>query len=244
MKSPKAKSKRYPQKIIPKQEFFEYVLKRVLKIRPVAAFLGLMDQYRYPTGHRGRYIARLMNKEHEAVTLWALNKVKIASDGIILDVGCGGGKTINRLAQLVPHGKVFGVDISSDMVEYSKELNEELIAQNRVQIVEASVERMSFPDNHFDLVTAFETYFFWPNFRGALKEIKRVLKPGGKLFLVNEMVKDGAYDVENAKLIAKTHVRLIPLQEIRNVMVSIGFVDVQVFTKTESPWNAVLAQKQ
>ena len=244
MKCPKGKSKRNPQKVAPRQAFFENVLERVLTTQIVEAILGLMNQYRYPTGPLGRYVAKQMNQGHEPLTLWGLTKVKIASNNIILDVGCGGGKTVSRLAQLAPHGKVFGVDHSFDMVEYSKKMNKKLIAQNRVQIVEGSVEKMSFPDNYFDLVTAFETYYFWLNFRDALKEIKRVLKPGGKLHLVNEMVKDGVYEVKNAKLIAETHVRLIPLQEIRNVMRSIGFVDVQVFTKTESPWNAVLAQKQ
>ena len=207
------------------------------------AVLGLMDQYRHPSGRRGRFAAKLMNKGHEPLTLWGLTKVKIASYDVILDVGCGGGKTLGRLAQLAPLGKVFGVDNSSDMVDYSKKVNEKLIARDRVQIVGGSVEKMFLPDNYFDLVTAFEAYYFWLNFHDALKEIKRVLKPSGKLCLVNEMAKDGVYEIKNAKLIEKTHVHLVPVQEIRNAMLSIGFADVQVFTKTESPWNTVLAQK-
>jgi ubiquinone/menaquinone biosynthesis C-methylase UbiE len=106
------------------------------------------------------------------------------------------------------------------------------------------LHRARFPHDYFDLVTAFETYYFWLSFRDALVEIKRVLKPGGKLLLVNEMVQDGVYEVKYPKLIEETHVRLIPLEEIRNAMRSVGFVGVQVFTKAESPWNAVLAQKQ
>ncbi|MFH0960620.1 MAG: class I SAM-dependent methyltransferase [Pseudomonadota bacterium] len=244
MNCPKGKSKRSPQKVEPRPVFFECVLKRVLKIQKVAAILRLMDQYRYPTGPLGRYVAEQMNQGHEPLTLWGLTKIKIASNSVILDVGCGGGKTVSKLAHLAPRGRVYGIDISSDMVEYSKKVNKKLIDQNRVQIVEGAVEKMSFPDNYFDLVTAFETYFFWINFLGAINEIKRVLRSGGRLLLVNEMVKDGVYEVENAKLIEKTHVHLIPLQEIRNVMLSIGFVDVQVFTETGSPWNAVLTQKQ
>jgi len=60
---------------------------------------------------------------------------------------------------------------------------------------------------------------------------------------VNEMVKDGVYEVETAEIIEKTQVRIVPLEEIRNILQSVGFADVQVFTKAESPWNAVLAQK-
>ena len=203
----------------------------------------LLDQYKCPTGRRGRVVAALMNKGHEALTLWGLTHVNIEPDYVILDVGCGGGKTISRLAQQAPLGKVFGIDYSADMVAYSRKVNKKLIAENRAEIREGSVEKTGFPDNFFDLVTANETYYFWPSLPNALREIKRVLKFGGQLLLVNEMVKDGVYDVENAEIIEKTQVCLVPLEEIRNILQSVGFVDVQIFTKAESPWNAVLARK-
>lgn len=244
MNHKKQNPKRNRPQIGIKYTFLDPVLYYALKIRPVATILNLNLQYQYPTGKRGRYIARLMNQSHEPLTQWGLTKVEITSNDVILDVGCGGGKTLGRLAQLAPLGKVFGIDISPEMVKYSEEVNKELVAQNRVQILEGSVEKMSFPDDYFDLVTAFETYFFWSNFRNAIQEIKRVMKSGGKLLLVSEMLKDGMYEIKNAKLIEETNVHLIPLQEIQNVLCSIGFADVQVFTETESPWNAVLGIKQ
>jgi ubiquinone/menaquinone biosynthesis C-methylase UbiE len=141
-------------------------------------------------------------------------------------------------------GKVFGIDYSADMVEYSQKVNKILIAENRVEIREGSVEKTGFPGNFFDLVTAIETYYFWYSLPDALQEIKRVLKPEGKLLVVNEMVKDGVYEVEHAEMIERTQVCLFPLEEIRRIMESVGFVNVQIFTKDESPWNAILAQKQ
>ena len=204
----------------------------------------LLDQYKCPTGHRGRVVAALMNKRHKALTLWGLTHVNVEPNYVILDVGCGGGKTISRLAQQAPLGKVFGIDCSADMVAYSRKVNKKLIAENHVEIHEGSVEKTGFPDNFFDLVTAIETYYFWPRLPDALQEIKRVLKPEGKLLLVNEMVKDGVYEVEHAEMIEKTQVCLFPLEEIRRNMQSVGFVNVQIFTNDESPWNAILAQKQ
>jgi ubiquinone/menaquinone biosynthesis C-methylase UbiE len=204
----------------------------------------LMEQYKCPTGRRGRLVAASMNKGHKPLTLWGLTHVNIEPDYVILDVGCGGGKTVSRLAKRAPLGKVFGIDYSADMVEYSRKVNKKLIAENRVEIVEASVEKTSFPDNFFDLVTAVETYYFWPNLFDALREIRRVLKPNGKLLMVNEMVKDGVYEIKHAKMIEKTHVHLIPLEEVKDTMLSVGLVDVQVFTKAGSPWNAILAKKQ
>lgn len=203
----------------------------------------LMDQYRCPTGADGRKIALSMNLGHESLTLWGLSHLTVKPDWVVLDVGCGGGKTLNRLAQLVPKGKVYGVDHSHDMVQFSKEVNQDLIAQNRVEITQGTVEKLPFPNDSFDLVTAIETYYFWNNFTAALSEINRVLKTDGWLLLVNEMIKDGKYEVEQAKLIEQTHVRLIPLKEIQQALWRAGFVAVQVFTKVASPWNAVLAKK-
>jgi ubiquinone/menaquinone biosynthesis C-methylase UbiE len=203
----------------------------------------LMDQYRHPTGSRGRQVAALMNKGHKPLTLWGLTHVVIKPDSVILDVGCGGGKTVNQLAQQAPLGKVFGIDHSAEMVKYSRKVNRKLIAENRVEIREGSVEKTGFPDAFFDLVTAIETYYFWPSFPDALQEIRRVLKPSGKLLMVNEMVKDGVYEVENARMIEQTHVRLLSMEEIKNVLCAVGFADVRIFTKAASPWNAVLAQK-
>ena len=205
---------------------------------------GLMDQFKCPRGRRGRLVAALMNRGHQPLTLWGLTHVTIEPNYVILDVGCGGGKTVSRLAQRVPLGKVFGIDYSAEMVNYSRKVNKKFIAENRVEIVEGSVEKTGFPDDFFDLVTAIETYYFWPSFSEALKEILRVLKHSGKFLMVNEMVQDGVYDVKYAKTIEQAHVRLIPLDEIRSTALCVGFPDVQIFTKAGSPWNAILAKKQ
>ena len=202
--------------------------------------LNLGDQYRCPRGLRGRLVASMMNRHHEKLTLWGLTKVSVGLDFVVLDVGCGGGKTVNRLARMARQGKVFGIDYSADMVKFSKKFNKTLIAQNRVEILEESVENMGFKDNFFDLATAFETYYFWINFPEAIAEINRVLKPRGKLILVNELL----YGVTPAKQIEKTHVKLLPLEGIQKVIQSVGFGSVQIFTNPESPWNAILAQKQ
>jgi ubiquinone/menaquinone biosynthesis C-methylase UbiE len=200
---------------------------------------NLGDQYRRPMGRSGRLVATMMNQNHEKLTLWGLTKVTIGSDFVVLDVGCGGGKTVGKLAKLAPKGKVFGIDYSPDMAKFSKKINKKLIAQNRVEIIEASVEKMAFRDDFFDLVTACEAYYFWNKFSDVLAEIRRVLKSSGKLLLVNEL----RYGATSAKVIKETHVKLIPLEQIRRDLKSVGFVGVKIFTEVDSDWNAILAQK-
>ena len=199
----------------------------------------LDDQYQCPTGPRGRLVAKMMNQHHEPLTLWGLTKTTVGKDYVILDVGCGGGKTLGKLAKLAPMGQIFGLDCSIDMAKFSKKINKTLVSQNRLEIIEASVDKICFRNAHFDLVTAFETYYFWTNLPDALNEIKRVIKPGGHLLLVNELM----FGVTSAKIIEETHVKLLPLDQIQNLLKSAGFVSVRVFTEAESPWNAILAQK-
>ena len=138
-------------------------------------------QYRCPMGVLGRKVAANMNKGHWDLTTWGLKHMTIKSDSVILDVGCGGGKTISRLARRAVQGKVYGIDCSADMVEFSKQVNKKLIATNRVEIVQGTVEKTGFKDDFFDLVTAIETYYFWANLAQAFLEIKRILKKGALL---------------------------------------------------------------
>ena len=201
------------------------------------------SQYRCPTGVLGREVALSMNKGHWDLTTWGLKQVNVKTDFIILDVGCGGGKTISRLALRACQGKVYGLDQSLDMVDYSRQINRKLIAKNRVEIVQGSVEKTGFKSEFFDLVTAVETYYFWPNLADSFQEIKRVLKKGGYLLIINEMIKDGAYEVENAEIIAKTQVRLVPLQEMQKILHSADYSSVKIYKKRKSKWNAILAQK-
>ncbi len=204
---------------------------------------GDWSQYRCPTGASGRKVAANMNKGHWDLTTWGLKHATIKSDCVILDVGCGGGQTIGRLARRAVQGKVYGIDHSADMVDYSRQVNKKLIAANRAEIMQGSVEKTGFNDEFFDLVTAIETYYFWPNLSEAFQEIKRILKNKGCLLIISEMIKDLAYELENAEIIAKSQVHLVPLEEIQKMLYSAGFSSVKVYRKRNSVWNLILAQK-
>lgn len=205
--------------------------------------LSVYDQFQRPTGRKGRIVAAMMNHGHKSLTTWGLTHVTIDPTFVILDVGCGGGKTINRLAKRVPNGKVYGIDYSSDMVAYATKLNQKYVDQGKVEITEGSVDKTGFSSGFFDLVTACETYYFWPSLPDAFKEINRILKPNGKLLIINEMIKDGVHDVKQAEIIEKTHVHLLPLEEIQGMLQAAGFVAVEVSKKEQSPWNTIMAQK-
>ncbi|MBR0059501.1 MAG: class I SAM-dependent methyltransferase [Methanobrevibacter sp.] len=143
--------------------------------------MGFFDNMRKPQGKLGNIQLKSMNKEHTPVSLWGLKHLNIKSDDVILDVGCGGGINIKRMAQDAK--KVYGIDYSIESVNLSKEVNEKLINEGKVEIMKGNVKDLPFEDNTFDIVTAFETVYFWPDIEKCFGEVKRVLKPGG-IFLI------------------------------------------------------------
>lgn len=136
---------------------------------------------RKPQGKLGNIQLKSMNKEHTPVSLWGLKHLNIKPDNIILDIGCGGGINIKRMAENAK--KVYGIDYSIESVKLSKEVNKKLIKEGKVEILKGNVKSLPFEDDTFDIITAFETVYFWPDIEKCFAEVKRVLKPGG-IFLI------------------------------------------------------------
>ena len=123
-----------------------------------------------------------MNASHSKLTDWGLGHISVEKHDTILDVGCGGGETVRKLA-IATQGKVYGVDYSEESVAASKRTNARGIDRGRVEIRHGSVSQLPFSDGMFDLVTAVETHIWWPDLPGDMREIFRVLKPGGQLII-------------------------------------------------------------
>ena len=135
-----------------------------------------------------------MNESHSALTDWGLSHVPIGKQFTILDVGCGGGATIRKLAMVASEGMVHGIDFALGSIATASSVNADLIAAGRVNIQKASVSRLPFSEAFFDLVTAVETQYYWPDLPGDMREILRVLKPGGILIVIAETYKGGRGD--------------------------------------------------
>lgn len=150
-----------------------------------------LSQCRKPSGPMGRRVLAAMNVSHSRLTDWGLTHVAVHPTDAILDVGCGGGRTVQKLAARASEGRVTGVDYSDASVSASRALNAEAIATGRVVIERASVSALPFPDAAFDLVTALETHYYWPDLPANAREILRVLKPGGTFAIVAETHRAG-----------------------------------------------------
>lgn len=189
-----------------------------------------------------------MNKTHANVTAWGLTQVPTRANDTILDVGCGGGKTIERLAAIATGGKVYGVDFSEESVAVSKKTNRASVSAGRVEVHHASVSQLPFPGAMFDVVTAVETHYYWPDLVADLREILRVLKPGGTLAIIAEAYKGGKHDavlqrLETLQRRGIMNYAHLTVAEHRDALVNAGFADVEVFENYDKGWICATGRK-
>lgn len=201
--------------------------------------MAFFDNTRKPKGTGGKIMVALMNLCHSPVANWGLRFLNLAPDATVLDCGCGGGMNIKRLLKRCPEGTVSGIDYSPVSVEKSESVNKKAIAEGRCRVVQGSVAAMSFPDDSFDAVTAFETTYFWPDLSKCFREVWRMLKPGGIFFICNESNGDSDKDDKWMKVIeGMTIYRDTDLQAY---LERAGFRNIRVH-KTKS-WLCVTAEK-
>jgi len=187
---------------------------------------------------------RNMNSRHSKVTDWGLGHVRIEPHYTILDVGCGGGRTLCKLAGVATQGKAYGVDYSEESVAISKRTNAAWIAMDRVEVQHGSVSQLPFPEGMFDLITAVETHFWWPDLPTDMREICRVLKPGGWLVVIAEVYKGANTTVATLaeKYTSKTGMTLLDIDEHRTLFANAGYSEVQIIEERDKPGCAGLAE--
>lgn len=194
-----------------------------------AASIYLLLQVRRPSKWLGRPFVWIMNRSHSGLTDWGLQHTQIASNFTVLDVGCGGGRTIQKLVAQAPAGKIYGVDYAEGSVAMSRQKNADSVQAGRVKIKQAAVSQLPFADNKFDLVTAIETQYYWPDLPNDMQEILRVLKPGGTLLIIVEVYRTGAPNNILGPLMKLLGSHSLSVAEQRELFSQAGYADVQIF---------------
>lgn len=203
----------------------------------------LLKQCRKPSGLFGRMVADGMNRSHAPMTKWALEQIHLTEDMTVLDIGCGGGGTVRRIASRLKKGKVHGIDYSPESVMISHRVNAKHIQSGRVDIQTGTVSALPYADGIFDLVTAVETHYFWPNLSSDLKEVLRVLKPSGRIVIIGGEYKGGKYDERNASFVKAGDMTYLTLAEHREVLEKAGFLEVTIYEDYSKGWMCVAGIK-
>jgi ubiquinone/menaquinone biosynthesis C-methylase UbiE len=209
----------------------------------ILAVAWLFRQVRKPSGWLGRRILRAMNLSHGAMTQWGLQHLTVPANAAILDVGCGGGGTVCRLVTLVPEGNVVGLDYSAASVAVSRETNAKEIAAGRVRIEQGSVAALPFPDRTFDIVTAVETHYYWPDLPANVGEILRVLKPGGTFALIAETYRGGPFRLVYGIVMPLLGAAFLSDAQHRDLLTKAGFTEVATMHRTGTNWICATGRK-
>ena len=198
---------------------------------------------RKPEGTEGEEMLERMNRSHYEVTGWALSYWEIQEDDRVLDIGCGGGATLHRMAEKVTSGHVTGVDYSDVSVETSRRNNEKNIKSGKMDVLEGSVENLPFADDSFDKIITVESFYFWPDPQENLKEVRRVLKEGGTFLLVADTYNKEGLDPKTLENICRFHLFTPTAEEFRKLFEKAGFTDIQIHVKEGTDWICVEGKK-
>jgi arsenite methyltransferase len=112
----------------------------------------------------------------------------IHKGGAVLDIGCGGGVDTFFAAIMVgPKGKAVGIDMIPEMLERARKNLREIALKN-VTFQEATGDHLPFPDESFDVVISNGVFNLIPDKARAVAEVFRVLKPGGRLMIADQVL--------------------------------------------------------
>jgi len=183
-----------------------------------------MSQFAKPTGFFGKILAKGMARGHKDFYKNAARVINPTNDDIYLEIGFGSGIFIKKYMSHV--SKIAGIDYSEDMVKLASDINRRLVKSGKAEFKQGYASSLPWAENEFTVVATIETFFFLNETEKTLKEIFRVLKPGGRLIIEMAYNKDDGMD--HKKHIKKFNLKLYSGEEIKKLLKNAGFSDIVI----------------
>jgi ubiquinone/menaquinone biosynthesis C-methylase UbiE len=200
-------------------------------------------QCRKPSGWLGQLMGPLMNWRHQPLSRWTVEMMDIQPDSSILDIGCGGGRTIKEMARIANGGFVAGVDYSDIMVQQSLKRNAAAVSARRVAIKNGDIAGLPFEDASFDRVCAVESFNYWPEPVAGLKEVLRVLKDGGLVAITTAWSKEMDNHPKYAVMAQEMQFPLYAGSEMVAMLKTAGFSEAKFRLKGGRGWLCTVGVK-
>ena len=197
---------------------------------------------RKPEGLLGRCMVGSMNHAHAASADWGLSYLPETGLNEIAELGCGGGRNIRALLRKYPAATVTALDYSKISVEKARSVNRKGLQDGRCRIIQGDVSHLPFENSAFDLVTAFETVYFWPGPTESFREVYRTLRPGGIFLIANES--DGENSQDDKWLSVIDGMRIFNQTQLTTFLTEAGFSEVVVKRNTKKHWLCALAIRE
>lgn len=196
-------------------------------------------QARKPSGLFGQlFTGKLLNKANASLEDMGLKLMDIEPNSTILEIGFGNGRLISKMGKILSSGKITGIDISKEMITQAEKKNNALIKSGKVELIEASVEKIPIEDEKFDIIFTANTIYFWPNPEKNINEVKRTLKPGGKFYCA---LRPKEEMVNNTMIGSNPGIfkNLFTQNEIKSFLERSGFRDVTIHTEKDRYTNVI-----
>ena len=205
-------------------------------------FRSFLRNTRRPEGLLGKWMVSSMNWAHAAVADWGMGHLPGADLAEIAELGCGGGRNVKKLLRKYPNAQITALDYSEISVAKTKRVNRKERQAGRCRVVRGDVSHLPFGDGRFDLVTAFETVYFWPGPTESFREVYRILKPGGIFLMVNEADGLNPRDAKWQSVIEG--LRIFPLSQLSAFLTEAGFTGITADHDRERHWLCVIAVRE
>lgn len=193
-----------------------------------------------PHGEEGLETIENMNENHREISEFAFECIDVNGDERILDIGCGGGVNIEKFLKLTSNN-VDGLDYSEVSVASSIKQNKDAVDNGRCTVIQADVSDMPIEDESYDLATAFETIYFWPEIQETFKEVSRVIKPNGRFMIAQGT--DGNHPDDEKWLATVEGMSVYTAPELERYLLEAGFESVESYVKENDYILVVIAQK-
>ena len=199
-----------------------------------------IDQCMKPHGEEGIETIQNMNENHREISEFAFSCIDVGKSDKILDIGCGGGVNIEKFLKIT-RGNVDGLDYSEVSVSESIKRNNAAVDDGRCKVMQADVSDMPIDDESYDLVTGFETIYFWPDLAETFKEVSRIIRPNGRFMIAQGT--DGTHPDDEKWLATVEGMSVYTAPELERYLLNAGFKSVESFKKADDYILVVIAQK-
>ncbi len=142
----------------------------------------LAKQLRKPGGILAGKVGNKMNKINSFLYDFTIDAMQLKDNESILEIGFGNGKFFDRIFSTANNLTIYGLDFSSEMVKEASANNPSTTNSGKLTLQFGSSDKIPFDDNSFDKVFCINVIYFWEQPADHLKEIYRVLKPGGTFY--------------------------------------------------------------
>lgn len=147
---------------------------------------SFMSQFENPQGIMGRLVGQILYYENRERNAWAVLLLDVQPKDRVLEIGFGPGDALQGVCSLNTQGFTAGIDHSAVMVEQAQGRNKRAVKEKRLELREGSAMALPYADASFDKAFTINSLHIWPDAMKGLQEMRRILKPGGLLVIVEQ----------------------------------------------------------